>query len=249
MWEGWNTDGFGSGSAGEVAEAALMVIDNSPGISLVGCGILCEEAMEQVLGRQSIGAGEAAMFSALERWISADVDMRKIAGERLVSCVSFECMPPSFLKGTVAKSGLVSKETLSALFEAQALKAEASHGFVARDRDNRTLPNWYSTGSAVFTGVRLSENPDPSCMELLDRSLRGGCWAWDIRVEQLCETFAVGFITGDVDLESIPGRWWLGYQPCGYAYEYNGSCSHNDGSIGQDGLLRRRRYGSSNCRP
>jgi hypothetical protein len=150
-WERSAADGrSGTSSAGEVANAALTTIDEEHVTALEHTGCLCEGAMRRVLSSERTGANEANLFDALHRWVCADEDRRGEASDRLVACLSYDLMPPSFLRDVVAHSGLVPAATLSDAFQTLALAAESQHGFVARPR---SLPLW-STGGLEYTCTR-----------------------------------------------------------------------------------------------
>jgi hypothetical protein len=151
VWERSAADGrSGTSSAGEVANAALTTIDEAHITALQHTGCLCEGAMRRVLSSERTGANEASLFDALHRWVCADEARRGEASDRLVACLSYDLMPPSFLRDVVAHSGLVPAATLSDTFQTLALAAERQHGFVARPR---SLPLW-STGGLEYTCTR-----------------------------------------------------------------------------------------------
>lgn len=220
VWERWATDEFGDSTAGDVAKAALAVIDRAPDVALMSCGCLCEQAMTKVLSSECISADEVCLFTALQRWIAVDGEERKVAAARLVPCLSLELMPPTFVADVVAKSGLVSNEILLDVFRGHAVQAENDHGFSSRARDDRMVPNWRSSDSVEFTCNTKGEH----CVELLDRSLDRGCWTWDLRVEKMCRMFGVGLVTGDV-----VSTEWLAKQKNRYVYHNSGYCFRSDG--------------------
>lgn len=226
VWGGWEAGSFGSGCAGKVGETALSVIDGAADVALLGCGCLCEAAMEKVLGLKFIGFGEAEIFNALKRWVDVDAGNRIVAGGRLVSYVSLSLLSPSFLTGVVEKSGLVSKEAMSDLFRTLLMKAEKDGGI---PRGDGKLPNWASTFSTDFKSNVTS--PYRICSEVLDCRLRDGHWVWELEVEKAGHFFYVGLATGPID----PSEF-LGAQRHGHAFGGDGSCSflYSDGSLIRD---------------
>ena len=152
VWESSAADGrSGTSSGGEVANAALQTIDEAHATALQHCSCLCEGAMKRVLSSERTGADEADLFDALHRWVCADGARRGEASDRLVECLSYDLMPPSFLRDVVAPSGLVPAATLCDAYQTLALAAERHHGFQARPR---SLPLWCSSGCLEYTCKR-----------------------------------------------------------------------------------------------
>lgn len=211
VWERWSADDFGAGFAGEVAEAALKEIDRSAETALANCGMMCERAMAMVLGREFIDADETELSRALLTWVSAgDGEERRTAGARLAEGLSLEKLSPSFLLEVVASSPwLIPRENVFDVFASYAIGAEAKGVFSSSRRMAKLFPKWCSTGTAVMSVA----NATGAAVGLLDRELDSGCWTWDLRVEEICETLGVGVTCGSVALEEH-----LGSQRCGYAY-------------------------------
>ena len=125
VWESSAADGrSGTSSGGEVANAALQTIDEAHATALQHCSCLCEGAMKRVLSSERTGADEADLFDALHRWVCADGARRGEASDRLVECLSYDLMPPSFLRDVVRPRCLVPDKTVNAAFEACALEQE-----------------------------------------------------------------------------------------------------------------------------
>lgn len=77
----------------------------------------------------------------------------------------------------------------------------------------QSYPNWCSTSTAVMSVA----NATGIAVGLLDRELDSGCWAWDLRVEEICGSLGIGVTCGSVVSEEH-----LGWQICGYAYTSDG---------------------------
>lgn len=215
VWEKWAACNFVSNTAGDIAHGALLAIRTYPDEALLGCGCLCEDAMQEVLAMENISTGEESLFNALLRWSNhdgSDVVIRRRAMERLATCFSFEHMSPSFLTGVVSKCGFVSNRVLFETFQALALRAECKHGLYSRKRDKRALPHWCGTGSVMYTSVRRKHG-----VKLLGRTLKEGCWSWEYRLKKVSKAYFIGLASGDIDENDF-----LGNQRCGFAYGASG---------------------------
>lgn len=163
VWGRWKADDFDDGPAGKIAKAALMVIDGTgiggsgiggrPGVGLMNCDCLCEEAMKFLLCRQSIVATGMVLFEALQRWLAADEKARASAGVGLVACLSLEKMPAAYLRDVVSKSGLMPVEKIIDIFQARAIAADSVGG--PQHFPSRAMTSIRSsrTGSSVLEGV------------------------------------------------------------------------------------------------
>jgi len=113
---------------------ALLKADGKTG--LPGVVQLDSQGMEDLVKDDGTAADEALLFSALRRWsdegeqeaVPARTGSRKRKAQELACHLKFAKMPPSFLRDSVAPSGLVDLHVLSDAFFEQALLAETSHG-------------------------------------------------------------------------------------------------------------------------
>lgn len=195
VWKKWSSDAFGAGLAGEVADAALKAFEVSADVALNSCGCLSEGAMQKILSSPSLNADENTMFCALQRWVNdsgiCNDKNKDDVVKRLVACLSFEKMTPSFLKKVVANSGLVSKELLFDVFQDFSVKSEAKNGITSIMRSNSEipLPHWCTSSSVVCKTEHSGHG-----FEFLERAFDSGCWDWELQIERLCGKTHVGLV-------------------------------------------------------
>lgn len=225
VWKKWSSDAFGAGLAGEVAHAALKAFEVSAAVALKSCGCLSEGAMKKILSSPSVNADENAMFSALQRWVNdsgiCNDKSRNDVVERLVACLSFEKMTPSFLKNVVANSGLVSKEVLFDVFQEFSVKSETENGFTSKMRSNSEipLPHWCTSSSVVCKTEQGGHG-----FEFLERAFDSGCWVWDLQIEKLCGKTHVGLVFCHKNYE----KWSSNYSMLAYGISGCGWLLHGE---------------------
>lgn len=224
VWGRWEADDFGKDTyAFQVAQAALSSMANKGVEALVGCDCLCEEALEKVLALQFVCLDNADLFNTVKKWVSSSKESRTIPGKRLVSSLPLDRFPPSFLATVGKGSGLVSKEQLSEIFQAIALRAETDLGINPSKRGNGKLPFWQGADSVEYSGV-FSFGSLYS-LGLLDFSLSNGRWEFDILVLDMGQELEVGFIGGSLyDISFTAGS--LGDQRNGFAQGCSGVSRH-----------------------